>query len=78
MKPIFQITDSNGGTLNVRNISCDGYHRYQLTTIHGHYAEVGYIRELNTWTFIFEPDYTPKFEYDIDEVGKLIRKYLQI
>ena len=77
MNPIFSITDSKGGTLNVKNISRDGQHLYQLTSIHGDYAEVSYIRALNSWILTFGPAQTPKFEYDIEEVGKQIQKYLR-
>jgi len=49
MNPIFPITDSKGGTLNVKNISRDGQYLYQLTSIHGDYAEVSYIKASNSW-----------------------------
>lgn len=76
MSPVFQIVDSKENSLNVRNISKDGYHLYQLTSAQGHYAEIYYRREDKTWIITFSPDHTPQWEYDIQEVGKLIKTRL--
>lgn len=78
MSPVFQIVDSKGNSLCVRNISRDGYHLYQLTSDQGHYAEISYRREDKTWILTFSPDHTPNWVYDIQEVGSLIKAKLRL